>query len=160
MAILKKIKNNELYLYMNGNLIYKRWLDTGQSTVFDVMAYDKYTSMSLRDLDSENQNELLIVKATIKLLTTEAGGRKSGFISGYRPNHVFEYNTERELLMAYIGDIHFEGKSSIEPGEEREVIVRFLLSQPIEKHLSKGCLWWIHEGSRVVGQCELIDFLD
>jgi hypothetical protein len=37
MAIFKKIENDELYLYMNGNLIYKRWLNTGQSKVFDVI---------------------------------------------------------------------------------------------------------------------------
>jgi hypothetical protein len=54
MAILKKIENNELYLYMNGKLIYKRWLDTGVSKVFDVMAYDKYTLTSIRDLGDEN----------------------------------------------------------------------------------------------------------
>jgi hypothetical protein len=51
MAILKKIENNELSLYMNRSLIYKRWLDTGQSKVFDVMAYDKYTLTSISDLE-------------------------------------------------------------------------------------------------------------
>lgn len=54
MPILKKIENNELYLYMNGALIYKRWLDTGYSKVFDIMAYDKYTLTSIRDLQYEN----------------------------------------------------------------------------------------------------------
>jgi hypothetical protein len=43
MSFHKEIKGNELYLYLNGKLIYKRWLDTGQSKVFDLMAYDKYT---------------------------------------------------------------------------------------------------------------------
>jgi hypothetical protein len=54
MAFFKKIENNELYLYMDGNLIYKRWLDTGESKVFDVMAYDKYTLTSIRDLGYES----------------------------------------------------------------------------------------------------------
>jgi len=54
MGFFKKIENNELYLYMNGNLIYKRWLDTGESKVFDVMAYDKYTLTSIRDLGCES----------------------------------------------------------------------------------------------------------
>ena len=55
MAIYKKItENNELYLYMKRNLIYKRYLDTGQSKVFDIMAYDKYTLTSIRDLEFEN----------------------------------------------------------------------------------------------------------
>ena len=48
--IFKEItKDNELYLYMNGKLIFKRWLNTGYSKVFDVTAYDKYTLKSIRD---------------------------------------------------------------------------------------------------------------
>ena len=40
LIITKEItKDNERYLYMNGELIYKRWLNTGQSKVFDAMAY-------------------------------------------------------------------------------------------------------------------------
>lgn len=47
-SIFKEVtENNELYLYMNGKLIYKKWLLTGQSKVFDVMAYDKFTSKSI-----------------------------------------------------------------------------------------------------------------
>lgn len=156
MAILKKIEGNELYLYMNGNLIYKRWLDTGQSKVFDVMAYDKYTLTSIRDLEYENNGGLLSVKAKLKLNTTEEGGRQTGIISGYRPNHVFEYNDNGQLLQTYIGDIIFEGKPTIDPGEEREVTVRFLINQPIEKYLEKGRIWWINEGSRQIGSAEII----
>jgi hypothetical protein len=156
MAILKKIEGNELYLYMNGKLIYKRWLDTGQSKVFDVMAYDKYTLTSIRDLEYENKSGLLTVKAKLKLKSTEEGGRQTGFISGYRPNHVFEYNENGQLLQTYIGDIIFEGKPTIDPGEEREVTVRFLMYQPIEKYLDKGRIWWIHEGARQIGQAEII----
>ena len=156
MAIHKKIEGNELYLYLNGNLIYKRWLDTGQSKVFDVMAYDKYTLTSIRDLEYENNSGLLTVKAKLKLKSTEEGGRHTGFISGYKPNHVFEYNDNVQLLQTYIGDIIFEGKPTIDPGEEREVIVRFLINQPIEKYLDKGRIWWIHEGQKQIGQAEII----
>ena len=156
MAILKKIEGNELYLYMNGNLIYKRWLDTGQSKVFDVTAYDKYTLTSIRDLEYENNGGLLSVKAKLKLNTTEEGGRQTGIISGYRLNHVFEYNDNGQLLQTYIGDIIFEGKPTIDPGEEREVTVRFLINQPIEKYLEKGRIWWIHEGPRQIGRAEII----
>ncbi len=156
MAILKKIEGNELYLYMNGNLIYKRWLDTGQSKVFDIMAYDKYTLTSIRELEYENNGGLLTIKAKLKLKSTEDGGREIGFVSGYRPNHVFEYNDSGQLLQTYSGDIMFEGKPTIEPGEEREVTVRFLMNQPIEKFLDKGRIWWLHEGGRQIGQAEVI----
>lgn len=155
MAILKRIEGNELYLYMNGNLIYKRWLDTGQSKVFDIMAYDKYTLASIKDLDYENPNELLYLKAKIKLKSSIEGGRQSGFISGYRPNHVFEYNNG-QILQTYMGDIIFEGTPTIEPGEEHEVTVRFLINQPIEKYLNKGRVWWLHEGHKQIGEAEIV----
>jgi hypothetical protein len=159
MAILKKIEGNELYLYMNGDIIYKRWLDTGQSKVFDIMAYDKYTLASIRDFDYENPYELLSLKAKIKLKSTLEGGRQSGLISGSRPNHVFEYTDDCQL-QTYMGDILFDGKSTIEPGEEREVTVRFLINQPIEKYLNKGRIWWIHEGPKQIGEAEIICVLN
>lgn len=93
--IFKDFSENELCIFMNGKLIYKRWLDTGVSKVFDVMAYDKYTLASIKELT--NQYGLLIVKARIKLIPTEQGGRKTGIISGYSPNHVFEYASEGKL---------------------------------------------------------------
>ncbi len=49
MVFTKETKDNELYLYLNGKLIYKKWLKTGESKVFDVMAYDKYTEYSIKE---------------------------------------------------------------------------------------------------------------
>ncbi|WP_411029327.1 hypothetical protein [Spongiimicrobium sp. 3-5] len=49
MAFTKEKKDDELYVYMNGKLIYKRWLKTGQSKIFDIMAYDEYTLKSLKE---------------------------------------------------------------------------------------------------------------
>jgi hypothetical protein len=46
MAIYKETINDQLYLYMNGKLLYKRWLKTGQSLVFDIRPYDKHTLVS------------------------------------------------------------------------------------------------------------------
>jgi hypothetical protein len=49
MIFKKETKDNELYVYMNGKLIYKKWLNTGESKVFDLMAYDKYTLKSIKE---------------------------------------------------------------------------------------------------------------
>ncbi|WP_315822474.1 hypothetical protein [Paraflavitalea speifideaquila] len=130
-------------------------MDTEQSKVFDIMAYDKYTLASIRDLEYENPGELISIKAKLTVKKTEDGGRQNGFVSGYRPNHVFEYNKD-QLLQTYIGDIIFEGQSTIEPGETKDVTVRFLVNQPIEKYLDKGRTWWIHEGERIVGEAVII----
>lgn len=158
MAILKKIEGNELYLYMNGKLIYKRWLDTGQSFVFDIIAYDKYTHTSIRDIQYENSDGLILVKARLKMKSTEDGGRNTGFTSGYRPNHVFEY-TNGKLSMAYIGDVLFDGKSTFDPGEEGLVTVRFMMNQPLEQYLHKGRVWWLHEGAKQIGEAEILNIL-
>ena len=48
MIFTEETKENELFVYMNGKLIYKKWLKTGQSKVFDVMSYDKYTLKSIK----------------------------------------------------------------------------------------------------------------
>lgn len=53
MAIIKIIDQDQLYLYMNGKLTYKRWLKTGQSFVFNNWAYDKYTYVSISERDGK-----------------------------------------------------------------------------------------------------------
>lgn len=46
----KEIIGDEMYLYnAKGELIFKRWLLTGQSAWFDVMKYDRYTLVSITD---------------------------------------------------------------------------------------------------------------
>lgn len=156
MAIFKKIEGNQLYLYMNGNLIYKRWLNEGYSKVFDIMAYDKYTLLSFRDLEYENPNQTISFQAKLKLKSTQKGGRLNGIITGYRPNHVFEYKQDGQIKNSFIGDIVFTDQKTIEPGEEKIVTVRFLINQPIEKYLDKGRRWWLHEGSKIIGEAEFI----
>lgn len=41
----KEIIANQLFVYFQGNLIYKRWINTGQSLVFDVQPYSKHDSL-------------------------------------------------------------------------------------------------------------------
>jgi len=109
MKVHKELtKDNELYLYMNGQLIYKKWLNTGQSKVFDVMAYDKYTSASYTDLDFKISDHLIHINAEIRLLSSKEGGRSTGILSGYRPNHVFEYNESGQIIETMIGDVQFK----------------------------------------------------
>lgn len=156
MAIYKELIGTELYLYMNGQLIYKRWLNTGASKIFDIMAYDKYTHTSIRDLVYENPNvPYITIKARLTLLSTKDDGRQTAIISGFRPNHVFNYSDTGTMLQTFIGDICFDD-GPIEPGQTKEVRVRFLLNQPIEQYLSIGRKWWVYEGSLKIGTLEYI----
>jgi hypothetical protein len=54
----KEIHGNELYLYnAKGELIFKRWLNSNRSVVFDVMTYDKDTLVSITDKMIEEDNQ-------------------------------------------------------------------------------------------------------
>jgi translation elongation factor EF-Tu-like GTPase len=105
------------------------------------------------------QNDLVIVKARISMKRTEDGGRTSGFLSGYRPNHVFELPTTSNTLHTYIGDILFEGQELIEPGETKIVTVRFLKVPKIEKYMNVGQKWFINESIKTVGMGEILEFI-
>ena len=61
MAIHKEVRGDELYLWMNGKIIYKRWLKTGHSKVFDIRAYDKKTFLSI----VEDQNGKVRIRRKI-----------------------------------------------------------------------------------------------
>ncbi|MFB0495010.1 hypothetical protein ABID99_001247 [Mucilaginibacter sp. OAE612] len=160
MLIHKEVKDRELYVYMNGKLIYKRWLDTGASKVFDVMAYDKNTLVSIKDLQQQREKrELIAVSVLLKLKATADGGRRTGILSGYRPDHVFEYPENDGRLEAFMGDITWYDGLAIEPGEEKVVTVRFFFRPQIEQYLSIGRKWQIHEGPVCIGEAEIIDFI-
>ena len=61
--------------------------------------------------------DLIIIRAKITMKTTENGGRKSGFTSGYRPNHVFKLPDDLRNLRTYIGDILFDDEKLFQPGK-------------------------------------------
>lgn len=87
---------------------------------------------------------------------TAEGGRETGFLSGYRPNHVFD---NRGTLETYAGDINFDHQELFLPGETNEVTVRFLFHMPIEKYLNIGRKWWIYEGGKVIGEAEMLEII-
>ncbi len=160
MVVRKEIsEHNELYLYMNDKLIYKRWLNTGNSKVFDLMAYSKYTYASYTDLDVENSPYVITVKAKIRFKLPTEGGRSIGIYSGYRPNHFFRLDEEDDREECFMGEVSFEEPDILELGKAYEVNVRFILSQRIEPYLEIGKKWLINEGSTNVGTGEIIRFL-
>ena len=102
-------------------------------------------------------NDLIIVKAKIKLKTPEEGGRRAGIKSGYRPNHVFEPFDEIKQIRTYIGDIQFEDQEFIQPGETKIVTIRFLNNEIVKKFIKVGQKWFIYEVPRLIGEAEIIE---
>jgi translation elongation factor EF-Tu-like GTPase len=104
------------------------------------------------------ENEFYTVKATFRLVKTEDGGRKTGIFSGYRPNHVFEYKDDKQMLQGYMGEVQFDDERIL-PGQEKVVMVKFIRYEPMQKYLKVGAQWWIHEGPRMVGEAQIIEIL-
>ena len=104
--------------------------------------------------------DLIAVKAKITLKATGEGGKQSGISSGYRPNHVFELPDDSKMLTAYIGDIQFDDKELIEPGETKIVAVRFLKVPEVENYIKVGQEWFINEGVRTVGFGEILEIIE
>ena len=83
--------------------------------------------------------DFLIVKAKFTLYPTDEGGRKTPVVSGSRPDHVFEYKENSgDLIMAYVGDVNFEGQESLSPGESVIATIRFLRHEDIERFMKIG----------------------
>jgi len=101
-------------------------------------------------------DDLIIVKAKIRLKTSDEGGRTTGIKSGYRPNHVFEKPSDIRNIKAYIGDLQFSDKETIQPGEAKIVTVRFLRNEQVEKFMHVGQKWFIYEVPRLVAEGEIV----
>lgn len=55
--MVKKRIDNELYVYYNGSLVYKRWIDKGYGIVIDKPGFYSFTSFGyLKDRDSEKNS--------------------------------------------------------------------------------------------------------
>lgn len=156
MKVKKVIEGNVLCLYAKNKCIYERNIDNGKEKVIDFLSYNFYTS-SFREVEVENTNELVYVRALLTLKSSEGGGRETGVVSGYRPNHIFNYEDPKRSFNTFIGDVNFEHKKLFMPGESHEVLVCFLFFQPIEKYLNLGKKWSIFEGGREVGEAEMLE---
>ncbi len=83
--------------------------------------------------------------ATIYLLNTDEGGRKSPIFSGYRPAFYFgDKQTDGAIL--------FDDQEPIFPGEKREVKVRVLHPETLEDVLKPNAVFEFKEGFKVVGR--------
>jgi translation elongation factor EF-Tu-like GTPase len=100
--------------------------------------------------------ESIHITAKLTLYSTDNGGRKTGIRTGYRPNHVFEYNDKGSFIQTYIGQINFDDGKWILPGETVEVTIEFLNLFGIERYITIGRKWWIHEGASKIGEAEII----
>jgi hypothetical protein len=96
----------------------------------------------------------IVVRAEVELFSGEVSGKTTGYASGARPNH---YIAELESMA--IGELRFEGRASLGPGERATATIVFLPWAPLLPLLRPGFEWRLQEGRRVVGKAQLVEVL-
>ncbi len=94
-----------------------------------------------------------LVKARMKLYKKETGGRKTPFVTGYRP--IFSFTNQK---MKTSGQIILINKEDFKPGEEAEVKIRFL-SKFLEENFQAGVRFTFEEGGEALGEGKINEIL-
>jgi len=107
-------------------------------------------------------SNIIEVKAQLRLLNTEEGGRITALERGvtYRPNHVFE-----EICKIYgsyttwIGQIELQENKILKPEEEGIVVVKFINDTTFQNIIKVGITWNINEGRKLVGIGTILEII-
>lgn len=94
------------------------------------------------------QDGLIKVRASVRLLSTEEGGRTDPIRGGYRPNHNFFGPDSREMT---IGLVDLPDGVELRPGETMELTIAFWAWPGLVGQIYSGRRWSIQEGARLVG---------
>lgn len=96
------------------------------------------------------------VKASVRLLTPEEGGRTDPVGGRYRPNHNFFEADGRDMM---IGQIDLPGGMELHPGQTITTTVSFVNGPGLEGQLCPGRQWRIQEGMKPIGIGTVIEVL-
>ena len=97
------------------------------------------------------------VRARIRLLTEQEGGRTRPIIGGfsYRPNHYFFLETG-EMCMGFI---ELPAGQDLAPGDSIEIALDLLVWPALRPLIHPGRAWQIQEGAKVVGSGDILEVL-
>jgi translation elongation factor EF-Tu-like GTPase len=86
------------------------------------------------------------IEASVYLLSTEEGGRRSCAWSGWRPHHLVKSNYQTTGLHKFIG------QEVLDPGASCDTEIWFLSPESYQSCLWLGKILEIREGARLVGR--------
>ena len=101
-------------------------------------------------------DESILVRANIRLLTSAESGRFTPIRGGYRPNHNFFGPSDRNMA---IGSIDLPDGSELRPGESIELPIRFWNMHRLDVQIYPGREWRIQEGEKLVGIGTVLEVL-
>ena len=96
------------------------------------------------------------VRATMTLLPDARCARRSDSKIHWRPNHNFGAQEDRVF---YIGQVEFDQPGTIEIGQTRDVLVRFMDGPGLKEQLLPGRSWRVQEGLTLVATARVIEVL-
>ena len=99
-----------------------------------------------------------VIRAEIRLLTREEGGRRSPLIAGsrYRPNHNFFGADDLDMS---VGEIRIPDDRDIHGGETFEATIRLLYWPALDEIIRVGRTWRIQEGHQLVATGRILEIL-
>jgi hypothetical protein len=92
--------------------------------------------------------------ASIRLLSTEEGGRRTPVISGYRPSLRFQF--DNYLTTGY----HIFNKQTVNPGESETADIKIISKDYFAGKLKEGMMFDIFEGNHKVGEGIIITIIN
>ena len=101
-------------------------------------------------------NDILRVRARIRLLPSEESGRTLPVRAGYRPNHNFFGPKNRNMTM---GVIDLPDGFELHPGESVETIIKFSMWPGLDGQIYPGREWRIQEGPKFVGIGTVVEII-
>lgn len=114
------------------------------------------SAFAFNDLVFSDGRPGIDVRATMTLLTETPHARRSDSTVRWRPNHNFGAPEGRAF---YIGQVEFDPPGTIEPGQTRDVLVRFIDGPGLREQLRPGRSWRVQEGPTLVATARIIKVL-
>ncbi|MGN7127635.1 hypothetical protein [Methylorubrum thiocyanatum] len=99
------------------------------------------------------------VRASIRFLSTEEGGRSSPLLSGgsYRPNHNFFGPDDRDMCMGFI---ELPEGQQVAPGDRIQTEMTLSIYPAVRPEIGIGRQWRIQEGGTLVAVGTILEVLD
>jgi elongation factor Tu len=108
------------------------------------------------DVMEKAGDKSIVIRAHLRVISTEQGGRETPFTDGWRPNHNFGGADNR---IFYIGQVEIGEGRWVSPGHECDAVIRFFNVRGLDELLTVGRTWRIQEGPRLVAIGEILEKL-
>ncbi|NNC16441.1 hypothetical protein HJC22_11985 [Corallococcus exiguus] len=102
--------------------------------------------------------ERLLIRAVIRLLTTEEGGSQGPLGKVFRPSWNIGSRAPDGQMSLDGGSVTLDDTGPLVPGQEKEAIIEPFLPEPWQ-HVSQGMEIPMHTGAQVIGSARILEIV-